>query len=142
MLFRSQVTVLPSLRVGLACVLHHKTDNNNTCCDGQSIVKLPAIYTSPDIVDMECFVCVRVPFDEGNFAIKLTGIPPHVAHLAATSDLKGDMAKIAPSLLKEIQKMLDDRSFGGVLSETRMEALIETLTGSKIEGIHDEMRKL
>ena len=39
-------------------------------------------------------------------------------------------------------KMLDDRTFGGVLSETRMEALIEKLIGSKIEGIHDEMREL
>jgi hypothetical protein len=52
------------------------------------------------------------------------------------------MAKIAPYLLKEIQKMLDDSTFGGVLSETRMKALIEKLIGSKIEGIHDEMRKL
>ena len=137
-----QVTVLPFLRVGLACVLHHKTAINNTCRDGHSIVKLTAIYTSPDIADIECFVSVRVPFDEGNFAIKLTGIPPHVAHLAAISDLKGDMAKIAPSLLNEIQKMLDDRTFGGVLSEKRMEGLIEKLIGSKIEGIHDEMRKL
>ena len=137
-----QVTVLPFLRVGLVCVLHHKTAINNTCCGGHSIVKLTAINTSPDIVDMELFVSVRVPFDEGNFAIELTGIPPHVAHLAAISDLKGDMAKIAPSLLNEIQKMLDDRAFGGVLSETRMEALIEKLIGSKIEGIHDEMREL
>ena len=97
-----QVTVLPFLRVGLACVLHHNTAINNTCHDGHSIVKLTAIYTTPDIVDIEHFINVRVPFDEGNFAIKLTGIPPHVAHFAAISDLKGDMAKIAPSLLKEI----------------------------------------
>ena len=137
-----QVTVVPFLRVGLACVLHHKTAMNNTCHKCHSIVKLTAIYTSPDIVDIEHFVSVRVPFDEGNFAIKLTGIPPHVAHLAAISGLKGDMAKIVPSLLMEIQKMLDDRTFGGVLSETRMEALIEKLVGSKIKGIHDEMRKL
>ena len=67
----------------------------------------------------------RSPFDEGSFATKLTGIPPHVAHFAAISDLKGDMAKIVPSLLKEIQKMLDDRTFGGVLSEKRKEGLIE-----------------
>ena len=52
------------------------------------------------------------------------------------------MTKIMPSLLKEIQKMLDDRTFGGVLSEKRMEGLIEKLIGSKIEGIHDEMREL
>jgi hypothetical protein len=137
-----QVIVLSFLRVGLACVLHHRTAINNTCCDGHSIIKLTAIYTSPDIVDIEHFVSVRVPFDKGNFANKLTGIPPHVAHLAAISDLKDDMAKIASSLLKEIQKMLDDRTFGGVLSETRMEALIEKLIGSKIEGIQDDLRKL
>jgi hypothetical protein len=52
------------------------------------------------------------------------------------------MAKIASSLLNEIQKMLDDRTFGGVLSETRMETLIKKLIGSKIEGIHDDLRKL
>jgi hypothetical protein len=52
------------------------------------------------------------------------------------------MVKFAPSLLNEIQNMLDDKTFGGVLSEARMEALIEKLIGLKIEGIHDEMRKL
>jgi hypothetical protein len=87
----SQETVLPFLQVGLACVLLHKAAINTTYHDGHSIVKLTAIYTSPDIVDMEYFVSVRVPFDEGNFAIKLTGIPPHVAHLAAISELKGEM---------------------------------------------------
>ena len=38
--------------------------------------------------------------------------------------------------------MLDDRTFGGILSETRMEALIEKLIGSKIEGIQDDLSKL
>jgi hypothetical protein len=38
--------------------------------------------------------------------------------------------------------MLDDRTSGCVLSETRMETLIEKWIGSKIEGIHDEMMKL
>ena len=117
-----QVTALPSLRVGLACVVHHRTAINNSCCDSHSIAKLTASYTSPDTADIECFVSVRVPFDEGNFALKQTSTPPHVAHLAAISDLKGGLAMIAPSLLKGIQKMLDDRTFGCVLSETRMEA--------------------
>ena len=62
--------------------------------------------------------------------------------LTLLPSVKGDMAKIAPSRLKETQKLLDDRSFGGVLSETRMETLIEKLIGSKIEGIHDKMMKL
>jgi hypothetical protein len=120
-----QGTVLPFLRVGLASGLHHKTAINNTCCDGHSIVKLTVIYTSPDIGNIKCFVSVRVPFDEGNFAIMLTGIPPHVAHLAAIRGLKDKMAKIVPSLLKETQMMLDDRPSGGVLSLTRHLAYIE-----------------
>ena len=123
-----QVTVTPFLQVGLACVLHHKTSLNKTFHKCHSIVKLTAIYTSLNIVDIEHFFSVRVPFDEGNFAIQLTGIPPHVAHLAAISGLKGDIAKIVPSLLMEIQKMLDDRTFEGILSETRMQALFEKLS--------------
>jgi hypothetical protein len=47
-----QVTVLPLLLVGLACVLHHKTAINNTCRESHSIVKLTAIYTFPDIADL------------------------------------------------------------------------------------------
>ena len=76
-----QVTFLPFLRVGLACVQHHKSAIKNTCCDGHSIVKLTAIYMPPDIVDIECCVSTRVSVDEDNFAIKLTVIPPYVAHL-------------------------------------------------------------
>ena len=76
-----QVTVLLFPRVGLASVLCHKTAINNTCCDGHSIVKLTAIYMPPDIVDIECCVSTRVSVDEDNFAIKLTVIPPYVAHL-------------------------------------------------------------
>jgi hypothetical protein len=64
-----QITVLPLLLAGLAYVLPHKTAINNTCCDGHSIVKLTAIYTSPDIADIEHFVSLRVPFDEGSFVI-------------------------------------------------------------------------
>ena len=111
-----QVTVLPFLRVGLVCVLHHKPAINNTCHDGHSIVKLTAIYTSPDIADLECFVSVRVPLDKGNFANKLTGIPPHVDHLAAIIDLKGEMAKVegindeVSKLGCNPQKVSDDES--------------------------------
>ena len=52
------------------------------------------------------------------------------------------MTRIAPTLLNKIQAMLDDRTFGGVLSETRMEALFEKLIGSNTEGLHVEMKKL
>ena len=88
------------------------------------------------------YVSVRVPFQKGYFAVKLTGIPPCVAHLAAISGLKDEMPRIAPNLLNKIQTMLDGRTFGGGLSETRKEALCKKLIGSKIEGIHVEMKRL
>ena len=59
------------------------------------------------------------------FAIKLIGFPHFVAHFAPISGLKSEMAKIAASLLKEIWKMLEYRTFGCVLSETRIESFIE-----------------
>ena len=53
-----QVTVLPFLRFGLACNLHHIAIINNTCCNGHPIVKLTTIYASPYIVDIESILSV------------------------------------------------------------------------------------
>ena len=104
---------------------------------------LTAIYTSSDDVDSWQYISVRVPFNEGNFKVKLTGIPLHVANLTSIiSGLKVEMTNITPTLLQVIHTILDDQTFGDVLFQTRIEALLEKLFGSKIEGIHDEMRKL
>ena len=51
------------------------------------------------------------------------------------------MTKIAQNLLKEIQTRLDDINFH-VLSETRMEAFFEMQFRSRIDGVHDKIRKL
>ena len=67
---------------------------------------LTAIYTSSVVVDVKKYVSVRVPIDEGNFACKLFGIPPHVANLAAISGFKDEMTRIAPTLLKITQTVL------------------------------------
>ena len=103
--------------------------------DAHSIVTLTAIYTFSDVVDNKQYVSVRVPFGESNFAVKLAGVPPCVADLAAISASKDKMTKIAQTLLKKIQTMLENRTFGGVLSETRMETLFEKLIGSTFEEI-------
>jgi hypothetical protein len=47
-------------------------------------------------------------FDEGNFAVKLTQIPPHGAHLTAICGLNDLNTKIAPTLMKEIQTIFKD----------------------------------
>ena len=74
--------------------------------------------------------------------MKLTGIPPHVAHvahLAAIRSMRGELQALGRSMLQEFEKMLDDRTFGGVLSESRMGELIQKVVGSSIEGIKDQL---
>ena len=52
------------------------------------------------------------------------------------------MTRMAPTLLNKIRRMLDERAFSIDLSETRIPELFEKLIGSKIEEIHDVMKKL
>ena len=53
--------------------------------------------------------------------------------------MRGELQALGPSLLKEFEKMLDDRTFGGVLSESRMVQLIQKVVGSNLEGIKDQL---
>ena len=71
--------------------------------------------TLSDVFHVKQYVSVRVPFEEGNTAVKLSGIPPHFAHLAAIHGLNDEMTRIAPNLLNKFQTILDDRTFGGCL---------------------------
>ena len=103
-----------------------------------------AIYTSREFFALDEHIVVRYLSceEESSFAVKLTGIPPHVAHvahLAAIRSMRGELQALGRSMLKEFEKMLDDRTFGGVLSESRMVELIQKVVGSSLEGIKDQL---
>jgi hypothetical protein len=69
--------------------------------------------------------------------MRVTGIPPHVVHLAQMKQLQESMTSLTPIILEGIEKMLDDRTMSGTMSETRMRALIED--GQKL--LLDEFRR-
>ena len=133
---RRQVALIPFLQVGLACVLHHMENLQILRKDKTSSMHLTGVYTSNEIAALSDQVVVRYPFEEKDFfAIKLTGIPPHVAHLAAIEQMRGDFLRLGPSLLSDFEKMLNDRTYADVISENRMEAIMEKIIGQKLLGL-------
>ena len=71
--------------------------------------------------------------------MKLTCIPPHVAHLAAIRIMRVKLHALEPSLPKELKKMVDDWTFGGVLSESGMVEFMQKVVGSSLEVIKDHL---
>ena len=114
-----QVMLLQILCVGLACILHHRK-HLQQLCTATSTVSKTAIYTSREIFALNEHILIRYLSckEESSFAVKLTGIPPHVAHLAAIRFMRGELQALGPSMLKEFEKLLDGRTFGDVLSES------------------------
>ena len=135
-MLRRQVALIPFLQVVLACVLHHMENLQILRKDKTSLMHLTGVYTSNEIAALSDQVVVRYPFEEKDFfAIKLTGIPPQVAHLAAIEQMRGDFLRLGPSLLSDFEKMLNDRTYADVISENRMEAIMEKIIGKKLLGL-------
>ena len=130
--------VLPFLCVRLACFLHHRKHLHQLHTEKSAVSKI-AIYTSREVFALDEQVVIRSLSceEESSFAVRLTGIPPHVAHLAfIRSTMRGELQALGPSLLKEFEKMLDDQTFGGVLSAFPMVTkLIQKVVGSSLKGI-------
>ena len=69
-----QVMVLPFLRVGLACILHHRKHLQQLRTD-KSAVSKTAIYTSREFLALDEHIVVRYLSckEASSFAVKLTG---------------------------------------------------------------------
>ena len=57
--------------------------------------------------------------------MKLTGVPPHVVERAALEELKVMLGRLQPAILDGVKKLMDDRTMGGTLSETRTMNIID-----------------
>lgn len=94
-----------------------------------SPVCLSPVYRSKHIVELKSRVRVVYPWEADDVAtrcvMRLTGIPPHVIHLAQMKQMQELMASMPPMILGGIEKMLDNRTVNGTMSETQMRALIE-----------------
>jgi hypothetical protein len=131
-----------TLRFGLASVLHHFDEGKHyhgahIACDTTTTTNaellsplcLSPVYRSRRIGELKSRVRVVYPWDTDDVStrcvLRLTGIPPHVVQLAQMKQIQESMASMPPIILEGIEKMLDDRTVSGTMSETRMRALIE-----------------
>ncbi|KAI2511613.1 hypothetical protein MHU86_2867 [Fragilaria crotonensis] len=87
------------------------------------------IFRNREILMLRRSVRVIYPWETDPVAqkcvMKLTGVPPHVVELAALEELKVTLGRLQPAILDGVEKLMDDRTMGGTLSETRMKRLIE-----------------
>ena len=85
---------------------------------------------------------VLYPWENDSIAqkcvMKLTGVPPHVVQLAAIEQIKTIVSEIQPGVLEGVEKMLDDRTMGGTLSETRMKSILEESRKEFVEELADQ----
>ena len=80
--------------------------------------------------------------DFTHFATKISDHSSFFVHHTTTLKFHDERRRVAPTLMKTAQEMLNDKTFGCVFTETRMESFIQLLTVQKIKRICDEMRKL
>ena len=97
------------------------------------------VFRRQEFVDLRGFVRVVYPWDNDSVAqrcvMKLTGVPPHVVQLAALEQLKVSIGELQPA----IEKMMDDRTMGGTLSETRMKSILNDSRMQLIEDLEQRM---
>lgn len=126
-----------TLRFGLASILHH-FDAAKTFHSSSPLAMSP-VFRRQEFVELRGFVRVVYPWDNDSVAkrcvMKLTGVPPHVVQLAALEQLKVSIGELQPA----IEKMMDDRTMGGTLSETRMKSILNDSRMQFIEDLDQRM---
>ncbi|KAI2513130.1 hypothetical protein MHU86_1168 [Fragilaria crotonensis] len=151
------ISIRRTLRFGLASVLHHfdegkryhGADNadptNATSAHPLSPVCLSPVYRSRKIGALKARVRVVYPWETDDVSkkcvMRLTGIPPHVVHLAQMRQLQESMATMPPMILEGVEKMLDDRTVSGTMSETRMRALMHSVVDEGQKQLMEEFRR-
>lgn len=123
----SLVCIRRTLSMGIASLLHHFESAKQYHDD--SPLGMSPIFRNQAFLSLRRFVRVIYPWETDPIAqrciMKLTGVPPHVVELAALEELKVKLGKLQPAILNGIEKLMDDRTMGGTLSETRMKSIID-----------------
>ena len=149
------ISIRRTLRFGLASVLHHFDAGKHYHGAPRDVADLTPImteagarlsplclspvYRSRRIGELKARVRVVYPWETDDVSkrcvLRLTGIPPHVIHLAQMKQIQESMASMPPMILEGVEKLLDDRTVNGTLSEARMRAMIDESQKQLIEEI-------
>jgi hypothetical protein len=111
-------TMPPFLKIGLASHLQHR-DRLDQEYPPESRIRVTPLYTSIACRNLKRYVKITLPWEKGGKAYA-TGIPPHTMLLAGNEEIK----ILLKSLLPEIEKLMDDRTMMGNLSENRMRNIV------------------
>ena len=106
-----------------------------------STLRLTGLFTSRLIKDLQRHEKIGFPWDE-DFSMyweEPTGIPPHVIELAKLAEVKRMAGDILTGVEKIVCRQLDDRIVNGVLSETRLRALIEGVFDERVTPFFNAM---
>ena len=135
------VCIRKTLRFGIASMLHHFDAANEFHTN--SPLAMSPIFRKQELIELRDSVRVVYPWGNDSIAqkcvMKLTGVPPHVVQLAAIEQIKTIVSEIQPGVLEGVEKMLDDRTMGGTLSETRMKSTLEESRKKFVEELDQRM---
>ena len=83
-------------------------------------------------------VKVTYPWKDDSKIVKLTSIPPHVKQLVMMAELKHMVGGMRDDILGGVERLMDDRTMNGMLSETQMGQLLD----ERQQPLVDELSEL
>ena len=135
------VCIRKTLRFGIASMLHHFDAANEFHTN--SPLAMSPVFRKQEFIELRDSVRVVYPWENDSIAqkcvMKLTGVPHHVVQLAAIELIKTIFTEVQLGLLKGVEKMLDDCTMGGTLSETRMKSILEESRKKFVEELDQRM---
>lgn len=139
-------TLPPNLRrfgrIGLAQALHCRNDMRAMLPPGAAVLAAPYHRLSSFDTIKKC-VLIQHPWDDDDkYWGSVTGIPSHVVVIGKQKQTY-DLIKSLPDQIQTIlRKELDDRAYGGTISETRMGQLFDRSVSAAIAPMQAEMNTM
>ena len=127
------------LRHGLASVLHHLDDIKDSHPPSSPLLH-SELFRDASVPVLKSTVKVIYPWKDNSRIVKLTGLPPHVIQLALSIEIKQMVAGLQGEILEGVERLMDDRTMGGTLSETRMRAMFEQSQHELMEQMRPYLR--
>ena len=108
----------------LACFLFHYDFLHNLLPFNHRLRS--CILFKNDFIVLKMIAKCGLPWMDDFEDLVATGLPPHTMLLAQVQELKENHRRTADGMLREIRSEMDNRTMGGILSETRITELLRT----------------
>ena len=136
--FEPPGTVEQMLHHFLASICYHYDDLQRDIHE-QSPLRSAALFRDiPD--EIRRLATVRYPWNKTSDTPKITGVPPHVTHLAELHTLKEEIISLREGMMKDLRDEMDKRGFNSTENNTQqIMALITEVTTNQTNAIVDRL---